>query len=408
VLSVLAFGGRRLGDAVRRAGRGPVLQRALGVIMIATALAMVTDADLRFQSVLADHLPSWLVTPTEGLEKSNTIQDRLADLRGNKKSKFAEPDTTDAAAAHPTGKDGLPDLGVAPDFTGNQEWFNTADGKPLHMKDLRGKVVLVDFWTYTCINCLRTLPYVKAWDAKYRAKGLVIVGVHTPEFSFEKDAGNVESAIKREGLRYPVAQDNDYKTWDAYGNQYWPAKYLIDATGHVRDTHFGEGAYEETEKNIRTLLAEAGSAHLGSMAHATTQKPTDTATPETYLGGKRADRFAPELQPGTHTYPTPREVLPLSNFALAGTWNVDDERSLSVAGGSLYATIIAKRVFLVAASTDGKPHKVHVVLNGREQRRAITITDHKLYELVSLKAATTERMVLHFDDGIEGYAFTFG
>ena len=153
---------------------------------------------------------------------------------------------------------GLPVLGPAPDFTGYQRWFNTASGRPLSLEALRGKVVLVDFWTYTCINCIRTLPYLKAWDERYRDKGLVTVGVHTPEFPFERDAGNVEEAIVQNALRYPVVQDNDYATWDAYGNQFWPAKYLIDARGQVRYTHFGEGDYEETEGAIRRLLEEAG------------------------------------------------------------------------------------------------------------------------------------------------------
>ena len=140
-------------------------------------------------------------------------------------------------------------LGEAPDFAGDGRWFNT---RPLTLEGLRGRVVLIDFWTYTCINCLRTLPHLRAWDARYRSRGLTIVGVHTPEFAFERTAGNVRDAIARSRLRYPVVQDNDYATWNAWGNQYWPAKYLIDAKGRVRYAHFGEGEYDETEAAIRT------------------------------------------------------------------------------------------------------------------------------------------------------------
>jgi cytochrome c biogenesis protein CcdA/thiol-disulfide isomerase/thioredoxin len=405
VLSVLAFGGRRLAGAIRRAGRGPVLQRALGIVMVATALAMATDADLRFQSVLADHLPSWLVTPTEGLEKSGTVQARLGDLRGDSRSKFAEPDT---AAAHPAGKDRLPDLGAAPEFTGNQKWFNTTDGKPLHLQDLRGKVVLVDFWTYTCINCVRTLPYVKAWDRKYRDKGLVIVGVHTPEFSFEKQAGNVRAAIEREGLKYPVAQDNDYKTWAAYGNQYWPAKYLIDANGHVRNTHFGEGAYAETEQHIRTLLAERGSGSLGEMSQATGQVPSAEATPETYLGSARAQGWVPgPPRNGTQTYPTPTRALPSNNFALAGEWTVNDESATAGRGARLFARVTGKRVFLVMSSRGDRRRKVRVLLDGKPHR-TVTVDGQRLYEIVGLPAPATRSLELRIDAGVSGYAFTFG
>ena len=164
-------------------------------------------------------------------------------------------------------------LGPAPEFTETQRWFNTPGDRPLSLAALRGHVVLVDFWTYTCINCIRTLPYLKAWDSAYRRDGLTVVGVETPEFSFEHDAGNVENAISQFGLRYPVVQDNNMGTWNAYGNQYWPADYLIDASGQVRYTAVGEGDYGKTETAIRALLAEAG-AQVGGMG-----RPTGVLTP---------------------------------------------------------------------------------------------------------------------------------
>ena len=400
VLSVLAFGGRRLGEAIRRAGRGPLLQRSLGVIMIATALAMATDTDLRFQSALADHLPSWLVTPTQGLENSHTVQTKLADLRGNKKSKFAEPDVR--AGVHQMGADGLPDLGVAPDFTGTQKWFNTANGQPISLKQLRGKVVLVDFWTYTCINCIRTLPYLKAWDQKYRDKGLVIVGVHTPEFSFEHDAGNVQAAIQREGIRYPVVQDNDYKTWDAYGNQYWPAHYLIDATGHVRDTHFGEGGYKETEKNIRTLLAEPrrprprhrhahdrpGPEQRGDARDV----PRHRARPG-LVPARRAQRHQ-----GVHAAVARRFRRTRSRSRACGR-----SRPRTRPPGPARAssrTMTAKRVFLVMSSQDGKPRKVRVYVDGRAAPCRSPSRDQRA--LPGRRPADDEELELElkFDDGI--------
>jgi thiol-disulfide isomerase/thioredoxin len=181
----------------------------------------------------------------------------------------------------------LKQLGPAPEFVDTQDWFNTPGRRPLTLKSLRGRVVLIDFWTYTCINCIRTLPYLKAWDAAYRRDGLTIVGVEAPEFAFEHDASNVENAIEQFGLRYPVVQDNDMGTWDAYDNEYWPADYLIDAQGQVRYTTFGEGEYGKTETAIRALLAEAG-AKVGAKSHPTDViVPSEVATPETYLGSER-------------------------------------------------------------------------------------------------------------------------
>ena len=196
---------------------------------------------------------------------------------------MADPKLARSAAA----AGGLPDYGPAPDFAGIAGWVNSA---PLTMKELRGKVVLIDFWTYSCINCLRTLPHVEAWDRMYRKDGLVIVGVHTPEFAFEHVPSNVRSAVKRLGVRYPVALDNEYGTWNAYGNQYWPAEYLIDRKGHVRYAHFGEGEYDVTEESIRSLLGEK----LGAPASARLRDltPTGTLTPESYLGSERLARYA--------------------------------------------------------------------------------------------------------------------
>src|SRR4051794_11498347 len=212
-LYFLMIGGRRLTRKLsKRSGR---FQQGLGAVMVVVAVLMALNLDVRFQNAIASDLPSFLVNPTGDLEKSGSVKKQLADVRGNAAGKPGSEETPD----HPD-TSSLPKLGAAPAITGTQQWFNTPGDKPLSLASLRrqNRVVLIDFWTYTCINCIRTLPQLKAWDAKYRDAGLTIIGVHTPEFPFEKDAGNVRSAIAQNGIRYPVAQDNDYATWNAYAN----------------------------------------------------------------------------------------------------------------------------------------------------------------------------------------------
>ena len=402
VLLGLMLGGRRLLDHVR----GPLLQRALGVVMLLTALAVATDADVRFQTALADHFPSVLVNPTGALERSGTVERRLAELRGN-------PRFTAHAASR---GEKLPVLGTAPDFTGIRRWFNS---DKLSLAGLRGRVVLVDFWTYTCINCIRTFPYLRAWDAAYRSRGLTIVGVHTPEFGFERDAGNVRAAIEQNRLRYPVAQDNEYLTWDAWGNRYWPAKYLIDARGRVRYVHFGEGDDDKTEAAIRSLLAEAGAQRLGGDARVgPTERVGTGATPETYLGAARAQGWVPgRPRRGTHTYAAPA-TLKESRFALDGTWRVDRESAEAVRGATLEASVVGRGVYLVLSSRGGKPRRLGVELDGHPIRAAdagvdvrggsVTVRGQRLYRLVQLDGTERHRLTLRFAPGISGYAFTFG
>jgi cytochrome c biogenesis protein CcdA/thiol-disulfide isomerase/thioredoxin len=407
VLLALTSGGRRLADRVRRAGRGPGLQRALGAVMVLTAVLMLAMVDVRFEQALARHFPD--VTPTAGLERSGAVSGRLADLRGHPKfDSGASPAARPAAGSAAPGTPRLPDLGAAPDFTGTQRWFNTPGGRPLKLAALRGRVVLVDFWTYTCINCLRTLPFLRGLDAKYRADGLTIVGVHTPEFSFEQDAGNVATAIRSNGLRYPVAQDNRYATWNAYGNQYWPAEYLIDARGHVRHTNFGEGAYHETELAIRALLTQAGHRRLGDMARGRPILPTaEQATPETYLGAEKAQGWVGvPPTPGTHSYPAV-SGLALNDFALLGTWRVTGQSATAVRNARIDVAFQAAHVYLVLSSAGNRPRPVRVLLDGRSVG-TVTVRGQRLYELVSLPEAQQHRLTLRFAPGLSGYAFTFG
>jgi len=385
VLLILALAGRRLMVHLR----GPLLSRALGAVMVLTAVAMAFQLDIRFQTAIADHLPAALVNPTRSLETSKAVSEQLARLR---------PPSRYASAARTTE---LEDYGPAPEFTGNDRWFNSS---PLTVAGLKGRVVLIDFWTYTCINCIRTLPHLVAWDKAYRDKGLTIVGVHSPEFSFEKRAANVARALRQNGIEYPVAQDNELATWNAWSNQYWPAKYLIDARGHVRYVHFGEGSYEETEDAIRALLAEAGD-EPGAMSRADrTYDPSAQATPETYLGAERAERFLPGIQqPGTATYTPYDGDLPESHFTLGGRWKIDAESATAGPGATLRGNVTGKDVYLVLSG----PGTVDVTVDGKPEQ-TVSVTSQRLYHLLSRPQAAAHDLLLRFSPGVAGYAFTFG
>jgi thiol-disulfide isomerase/thioredoxin len=244
-LLIFASAGSRISERLklyRRHARG--FRTVGGLVMIALALALSLGATNAVQRAVPGY--------TSGLEKKLAdlvkVQGKLAPASGQ--------DGAELANCVP-GAAELADCGAAPEFRSTQEWFNTVDGKPATIAGLKGKVVIVDFWTFDCVNCLRDGPHVRAWYDAYKSKGLEVVGIHTPEYSFEKVAGNVAKAVRKEGIGYPVGQDNDYATWDAYRNQYWPAKYLVDATGHVRAIAFGEGGYAQLEDQLRQLLHAA-------------------------------------------------------------------------------------------------------------------------------------------------------
>jgi len=408
VLYVLMIGGRRL--TRRLSGQSGRLQLATGAVMVLVALLMLGEYDLRFQTAIADDLPAILVNPSKELEESGATQERLADLRGDKSpDRRARPHTAGAP---------LPKLGAAPDFAGTQTWFNTPGGRPLTLGKLRGHPVLVDFWTYTCINCIRTLPYLKAWDKRYRKAGLVIVGVHTPEFPFERDESNVRDAIAQNELRYPVAQDNDYAVWQAYQNNYWPASYFIDAEGQVRYVHFGEGAYGEKEQVIRELLEEAGERPGARTSASGLKASPGVTTPETYLGSARAERFANgSIDPGTRDFEQPAELAP-DHLGYGGRWRVGEEAATAVSGARLELEFGARRVYLVLGSRRGVPRAVKVLLDGRPIRAraagrdvlngVVRVQRHQLYELIDLPRTERHRLTLDFAAGVSGYAFTFG
>jgi cytochrome c biogenesis protein CcdA/thiol-disulfide isomerase/thioredoxin len=411
VLYALLLGGRRLSDRLRPV-QGQV-QMVLGSLMICVAVLMATDADIRFQNAIADDLPAVLVNPTGDLEEDDAVASDLAAVSGHGGG------AREAGAGELDQGADLPRLGLAPDFTGTQSWFNTQGGEALRMDGLRGRVVLIDFWTYTCINCIRTFPHLKAWDETYRDDGLTIVGVHTPEFPFERDAGNVSDAVEQNGIGYPVVQDNDFGTWSAYGNQYWPAKYLIDAEGQVRYVHFGEGEYETTEQAIRTLLREQGEGDLGGGARARAETSSaGVRTPETYLGSERAEGWANgPIRPGTQAYGEPPGGLDASEFAYGGDWQISPEGAVAARDATIEAEFVADKVFLVLGSPSG-PRRVEVLLDGRpvpsrlagEDVRggAATITGERLYRLIDLDRAGRHHLELRFEPGVKGYAFTFG
>jgi thiol-disulfide isomerase/thioredoxin len=383
---------------------------AMGAVMVLVAIAMSANLDVRFQTEIASALPRFLVNPTESIEKSKAISTDLASV-----SQHGTPVVPASELNQPVS---LQTYGPAPDFTGNQDWFNTPGGESLSMSDLRGKVVLIDFWTYTCINCIRTLPYLEAWQQRYGNQGFTVVGVHSPEFPFEKDGGNVQAAIRQNHLTYPVVQDNDLATWDAWGNQYWPADYLVDAQGNVRDAHFGEGDYAETERAIRTLLQDAGHKSLGTGARASAQAPSAGATtPETYLGAARAMGWVTPVHPGDQDFGAAAGPLSVNQFAYAGHWGITDEDATSGDGAEIDMEFNARRVFLVLGSPDQAKH-VQVLLDGKPIPAKLAGADvrggtakvqaQRLYRLVDLPSVSQHRLSLIFDPGVKGYAFTFG
>ncbi|MFN8112961.1 MAG: redoxin domain-containing protein [Solirubrobacterales bacterium] len=413
VLYAIMRFGRRFTDRFR--GHQRQIQFATGAIMVAVAVLMATNLDVRFQNAIADDLPAFVVNPTGDIERSDAVASRLADLTPRAGSPIRQSTGDDAASGG-----ALPVLGRAPDLVEPGTFFNTADGQPVSIGDLtrEGKTVLVDFWTYTCVNCIRTLPEVESWYERYREDGLVVLGVHTPEFPFERDTGNVADAIARNGLTYPVVQDNDYGTWNAFGNQYWPAKYLIDSRGRVRYAHFGEGDYEQTENAIREVLAEDG-GDVGPRAGDVAVQTPDPGlrTPETYLGSARADGWTRPVSSGRQDFGTPGAPPPPNEFAYSGAWKISGESATAGADAGIDATFTARRVFLVLGSPD-EDRNVEVLLDGKPIAAAdagddvrdgvLTVGGQRLYSLVDLPRAGRHTLSLRFEPGVSGYAFTFG
>jgi cytochrome c biogenesis protein CcdA/thiol-disulfide isomerase/thioredoxin len=389
VLLLIAIGGRSASDRLR--AHLDRLRIGLGVVVAAVAFGFVFDLDVKIQK----WLPGW--TNLIQARTENTAYAR--DLFGGKKNITEKKPVVHKKRT----LSGLKDYGAAPDFHGIQTWLNTPGGQALTLQKLHGKVVLVDFWTYSCINCLRTLPYLKAWYRTYAKDGFVIVGVHTPEFAFEYEVSNVRQATHEYGVRYPVAIDNKYGTWNAYGNQYWPAEYLIDAKGRVREAHFGEGEYSKTEDAIRSLLAERD-ASLPKAIHMADHTPGYNVTPESYLGTARLDRYAGStLAPGRMAKYTLPIALDQSQLAYGGFWNVGPQRIVAGRNAQLALHFYARKVHLVL----GGKGSVEVFLNGKFLRR-VQVTEDRLYTLLDQGHDGDGRLDLRFSGGVSAYAFTFG
>jgi len=404
-LLAIALGGRAALARLRLRSASAWASRAFGILVLVTAGLMAVGADTAISADLTSALPDWTGT-LQTLERAGQVQSALHEVG-------AAPNASGLGSGSAAG--GLPVGPAAPNFTGVDHWLNSS---PLTMAGLRGKVVLVDFWTYSCINCIRTLPYVEGWYQKYAAEGLVIVGVHTPEFAFEHDTGNVAAAIARFGITYPVAQDNEYATWTAFGNEYWPADYLIDATGHIRSEHFGEGDYNQTESEIRGLLAEAGKSALPSAAPSAAAPPfVANETPETYIGTARANSFdSPQsAAPGANRYTFPSSLAD-DGFAVSGTFDFQDQfATATVAGDQLELSFYARDVYLVAAADSPVPATVRVTgVAGAAPTEdvaadgSMAIGTARLYHLVHLPSAARGTVIVTFNKaGARSYSFTF-
>jgi cytochrome c biogenesis protein CcdA/thiol-disulfide isomerase/thioredoxin len=376
------------------------VQQGFGVIMILTAAAIYTNFDTYLQAQLLNAFP-WFNTTINAFESNSTINKQLEILQGR------VPVTQQPADPNGVLNSNYP----APEISGISNWLNLpAGGQVPTINNLKGHVVLIDFWTYTCINCVRTLPFTTSWYNKYKEQGLVIIGVHTPEFQFEHDTVNVQAAIKMYGITYPVAQDNNYTTWNNFDNQYWPAEYLIDVNGTVRRTHFGEGEYDKTETAIQTLLKDAGKQVNSSLVNIPDQTPTTQISPETYLGTDRMEYYYPSGNTGNgnRTF-TLNENPPQDSFSLGGNWDISGGNATAGNNATLVYHFTAGKVYLVMQPGKNGADKVKVLLDGKETSE-ITVNSDRLYTLIDLgKNSGTHILKLEFENpGTEVYAFTFG
>ncbi|GLQ49706.1 cytochrome c biogenesis protein DipZ [Dyella flava] len=401
----LLVGGRVFGLMKRSLGAGEWIRRALGALVLCGVAVIALGAD------------TGLLTRVS-LASTSSIEQKLIDA--------VTPAPATAAPA-PKAGDALPVEGELPSLAGATQWFNST---PLTPESLRGKVVLVDFWTYSCINCIRTLPYVNAWAQKYRDHGLVVIGVHSPEFAFEKDPANVAKAIKDFGITYPVAVDSNYAIWQAFNNEYWPAHYFIDAHGQIRAHHFGEGDYAGSEDMIRRLLTDAGYKNLpggyvqpGATGAEAASSGDVNRSPETYVGYARSENFAggqiAHDDPWNYHAPA---TLQVNQWAFNGDWTVGEQSaSLDKPNGSIVYRFSGRDMHLVLGpGKDGKPVRFRITIDGKtpgddhgadiDAEGNGTVTSQRLYQLVRQAHGTGDRVVeiTFLDPGVHAYAFTFG
>jgi cytochrome c biogenesis protein CcdA/thiol-disulfide isomerase/thioredoxin len=408
-LGIALLAGNKVFSAMKRSLSFDVwIRRALGVAVIVGVVAIALGWDTN------------LLTKFSFVNTAKAEEHLVSALGAHK------PALVPVSAAEPVLV--LADEGPMPELSGAVGWLNSP---PLTTKSLRGKVVVIDFWTYSCINCLRALPYVEGWSAKYKDAGLVVIGVHTPEFAFEKERSNVEKAVRDLHITYPVAIDSDYKIWEAFNNQYWPAHYFIDGKGRIRAHHFGEGNYAESERVIQELLKENGAPALAegllNVTGTGAEAPSDSknvGSPETYVGYKRAGNFAsaePIAKDSRKTY-SPQPRLSLNQWALGGSWKVGDESAvLESVPGKIVFRFHARDLHLVLGPTkNGKPIRFTVKLDGTapgddhgadtDAAGAGTVQGNRLYQLIRQKGAVEDRTfeIDFLDPGVQAFAFTFG
>ncbi len=412
-LAIVAAASTRVMAALKRSyAAGEWLRRTLGVAVLLAVLAIALGWD------------TGVLTRLSSANTNSIEQGLIARINPTAAAAPAAP-PSGAAVGAPAAP---PVEGDLPELAGAVAWLNSP---PLTRAELRGKVVLVDFWTYSCINCLRALPYVKSWYARYRGDGLVVIGVHAPEFAFEKNVANVTRAVHDLGITYPVALDNDYAIWKAFNNQYWPAHYFIDATGRIRGHHFGEGDYAASEQLLRELLTEAGAARLpgstGSAAGTGVEAASDqqdVSSPETYVGYERAANFASsggQVADHPHAYTAPH-TLRLNQWGLSGSWRVEAERAVATEPrAGIVFRFRARDLHLVLGPPDaahairfrvtvdghapGEDHGTDVKADG-----AGTVTEQRLYQLLRQSGGAAEHTfaIEFLDPGVQAYSFTFG
>ncbi|HET6180709.1 MAG TPA: cytochrome c biogenesis protein DipZ [Candidatus Sulfotelmatobacter sp.] len=408
-LGFALFAGNKAFTAMKRSLSFEVwIRRGLGVAVIMGVVALALGWDTN------------LLTKFSFVNTSKAEEHLIGALGSPRPVMAAAPLESDTPALH--------DEGAFPDIPGGVDWLNS---KPLTRNSLRGKVVLIDFWTYSCINCLRSLPYVEAWAAKYKDAGLVVIGVHTPEFAFEKERANVEKAVRDLKVTYPVAIDSEYKIWQAFHNEYWPADYFIDGKGRVRYHYFGEGDYDQSERVIQQLLKENGATGLNGGTVSVSAAGVEAApgngnarSPETYIGYHRAEHFAspePLGKDSRKTYSAPARPS-LNQWGLSGSWKVGEESAvLQAEGGKIIFRFHGRDLHLVLGPTkNGKPVRFKVKLDGTapgDDRGSDTAPDgtgevreHRLYQLIRQKGDVEDRTfeIEFLDPGVQAFAFTFG
>jgi cytochrome c biogenesis protein CcdA/thiol-disulfide isomerase/thioredoxin len=411
----LLVGGRVFAAMKKSIGAGEWIRRGLGAMVLIAVVAIALGLDTGF-------LTNVSLGGTTALE-----QGLLDKLRPNQNSGALAPSMTKQAQPSGQAEAELPVEDLSPSLAGAQEWLNSP---PLSFEALKGKVVLVDFWTYSCINCLRSIPYVRAWVEKYRDHGLVVIGVHAPEFAFERNVDNVKNAIATLKIGYPVAIDNEYKIWRSFENKYWPAHYFIDGNGNVRHHHFGEGEYAQSEHILQKMLIDAGNKNVptrivavnASGAEAASDK-ADVNSPETYIGYDRSERF---ISPGgvveneSHAYAAGE--LRLNEWSLTGKWTIGNERAkLDERDGSIIYRFHARDLHLVlGTSMEGSNVRFRITIDSKAPRDAHgmdtdaegngVVTTQRLYQLVRAPGTVVDHTfeIRFLDPGVQAYAFTFG